>query len=159
MNQAVKISRIVTCIAAALYTAFVCYLCGQMAYRYCVKILMDDAGAYYSDVSGITREAVPHIVVGAVLLLLGAVSIVLLFRRGRLSACLSGGASVACAILGMCIDTKLAEVMFARYTLGMDRLNWDVEALLSFKSMAARFCILATVVYVVLCLIAHRKQK
>lgn len=159
MKRAVKISRIVTCATAALYTAFVCYLCGQMAYRYCVKILMDDSGAYYSDVSGITPEAVPHIVAGAVLLLLGAASIVLLFRRGRLSACLSGGAAVACAMLGMCTDTKLAEVMFARYTLGMDRLNWDVEALLSFKPMAARFCILAAVVYVVLCLVAYRKKN
>ena len=159
MKISVKISRIVTCVAVALCTIFVCYLCGQSVYYFTFRILKADSGAYYSEVSSVPPEAVPHIVVGVALLLLGAASIVLLFRRGRLSACLSGGAAVACAILGMCTDTKLAEVMFARYTLGMDRLNWGVEALLSFKPMAARFCILAAVVYVVSCLIAYRKQK
>lgn len=155
MKLAVKISRIVTCVAVTLYTIFVCYLCGQSVYYFTFRILKADSGAYYSEVSSVPPEAVPHIVVGVALLLLGAASIVLMFRRGRLSACLSGGAAVACAVLGMCIDTMLAEVMFVRYKLGIA----DLDAWLYVKPMAAYLCICAAVVYIVLYLVAYRKQK
>ncbi len=154
MKKTVKISRIVTCVAVALYTLLTCYHVAQNV-RYACYRITPVGEEYVMGFDSVPPEAVPHIVVGVALLLLGAASIVLLFRRGRLSACLSGGAAVACAALGMCIDTKLAEVMFVRYKLGIT----DLDACLSVKPMAAWFCALAAVVYVALCLIAYRKQK
>ena len=151
MNKIVNIFRIVTCISVSLYTALACWLCGKTAYYACYRMVPVGDGAHDLATVGITREAVPYIVVGVAVLLLGVASIVLLFRRGRLSACLSGGAAVACALLGMCIDTMLAETMLARYTLGIT----DLEAGLCVKPVAAWLCILTAVVYTVLRLIEH----
>ena len=159
MKRTVNILRVAACVSVSLYTVFACYLCGQTANYSCMKILVDENGAYYAATGGITREAVPFIVVAAVLVLLGVASVVLMFRRGRLATCLSGAAAVVSAILGMCTDTRLAEIMFARYTLGLTNLRWDSGVLLSFKPMTADLCICATVVYVILFLIAYRKQR
>ena len=155
MKNAVKISRIVTCISVSLYTAFVCWLCGKSAYYACYRMVPVGDGAHDLATVGITREAVPYIGVGVAVLLLGIASVVLLFRRGRLSAWLSGGAAVACAAVGMGVDTVLAESMFARYTLGIT----DLEAGLCVKPVAAWLCILTAVVYTVLRLVELRKNN
>lgn len=159
MKRVVRILRIVACAAVSLYTVYTCYLCGQMAYTCCMDIRIDESGAYYAAVSGITREAVPYIAVAAVLLLLGIASVVLMFRRGWLAAILSGATAVATAILGMCTNTMLCEIMFARYTLGVARSSRGADAWILFKPMTALFCICAAVGYVILYFIAYRQQR
>ena len=148
MKYAVKISRIIMCVIVSLYTVYVCGHVGYSAYMRTMKITAqgDDTHGYV--LGNFMEDAGGFAAFGLLLLMLGALSVFLLFRT-------SGRAAVGCAlcaiigaILGGQLNTQLSEYMFTRYQLSM--LNISMEQTLAFKPLLARLCIYAAVLYVVL---------
>ena len=151
MKQAVRTARILMCITVALYTIYLCGHAGYSAYMTGFRITVkgeDVNGIVWSDV---IRNAVPAVI----LLLLGAVSMFLLFRHSRGAAIGSAACAVAAVLLGLSLNTTLSEYMFMRYRLGLTEVS--VELVPFVKPVLALLCLVAAVGYTVLFLIDYQK--
>ena len=158
MKSAVKISRIVTFALASLYTLLVCYYVSQNV-RYACWRFTPVGEEYVMGFDSITPEAWLFIASGVALLALGAVAIMFLFRKERLSAVIAGLAVLTSAVHGVCLNTQLAE-----FTLWREFMRWlPVEdalvASLSVKPTLAVLCIAAAACYAVLNLVTYKKSS
>ena len=158
MKTAVKISRIVMCVIVSLYTVYVCAAAGYTARMKCMRIAMDESGAFYMAFDGLNGTAVFYILLTAFLLLLGTACWILLFRSGCVMEIFAGICAVSTAILGVLPDTQLAEYTFLREWL-KSFLWWEtaVDVALAVKPTLAILCICTTACHTVLFLIDHRK--
>ena len=157
MKTALKILRIVMCVIVSFYTVYLCINVGRTAYLKGQVMQKNPDGAFELVWSGINHEVVLYISVGLLILLLGAVSAFLLFKNGRIFAAVASVCAIACALLGIFLNTELSEYMFMKYQFGMPRI--PVEAALSVKPLLAGLCIYTAVLYVVLHLILYYRQR
>ena len=157
MKTALKTLRIVMCVIVSFYTVYLCIHVGRTAYLKGQVMQENPDGAFELVWSGINHEVVLYISVGLLILLLGVASAFLLFKNGRIFAAVASVCAIACALLGIFLNTELSEYMFMKYQLGMPRI--PVEAALSVKPLLARLCIYTAVLYVVLHLILYYRQR
>ena len=151
------ISRIVTCVAVALYTLLVCFCVGEEARYKCMKIMLNADGAYELMFDRITSEAWLDIISAVVLLALCAVAIVFLFRRGWLSALIAGAVIIISAIYGMTLNTMLSEVTLWREIARIFKIYGTDVVYVSIKNVLGLLSITAAVCYVVLYIIYCKK--
>ena len=157
MKTALKILRIVMCVIVSFYTVYLCIHVGRTAYLKGQVMQMNPDGSFELVWSGINHEVVLYISVGLLILLLGVASAFFLFKNGRIFAVVASVCAIACALLGISLNTELSEYMFMKYQLGMPRI--PVEVALSVKPLLARLCIYTAVLYVVLYLILYYRQR
>ena len=157
MKKAISISRIVTCVAMALYTLLTCFHVGEEARYKCMKIMPNADGAYELMFDRITPEAWFDIVSAVVLLALCAVAIVFLFRRGWLSALIAGAVIIISAIYGMSLNTMLSEVTLWREIARIFKIYGTDVVYISIKNVLGVLSILAVVCYFVLYIISYKK--
>lgn len=155
MKLAVKISRIVTCVLVSLYTLLMCCHVAQNV-RYACYRITQVGEEYVMGFDSITPKAWFFIGSGVGLLALGAAAVVLLFRKGRLSAVVACAATLISAIYGMCLNTQPAEAVLWREFMRWLSVEDALAASLSVKPMAAGMCALAAVVYTAFCLVERR---
>lgn len=158
MKLAVKISRIVTCAMASLYTLLACYNVAQTTQYLCYRIT-PVGEEYVMGFDSITTEAWLFIVSGIVLLALGAVTVIFLFRKGIPSAVVACAATLTSAIYGMCLNTMLAEVTLWREIVRVLKIYGMCTMYLSIKNVLALLSILSVVCYFVLYIIAYKKHQ
>ena len=125
MKTAVKISRIVMCVIVSVYTVYLCINIGRTAYLKGQVMQMNPDGSFELVWSGINQEVVLYISVGLFILLLGVASAILMFKNGRIFAAVASVCAIACALLGIFLNTELSEYMFMKYQLGMLCTMWD----------------------------------
>ena len=155
MKIALKILRIVMCVIVSVYTVYLCINVGRTAYLKGQVMQMNPDGAFELVWSGINQEVMLYISVGLLILLSGVASAFLMFKNGRIFTAVASVCAIACALLGIYLNTELSEYMFMKYQLGMPRI--PVEAALSVKPLLARLCIYTAVCHTVLFLIDYRK--
>ena len=158
MKLAVNISRIVTCILASLYTLLACWHVAQTARYMCYRIT-PVGEKYVMGFDSITPEAWLFIISGVVLLALGAVTVVFLFRKGILSAVIAATATVASAIYGMSLNTMLSEVTLWREIMRVFKLYGMDVACVSIKNVLGLLIILSAICYFVLYIISYKKSS
>lgn len=156
MKKAIGVSRIVTCILISLYTLLVCRNVAQTTQYLCYRIT-PVGEEYVMGFDSITPEAWFFIGSGVVLLALGAVAVVFLFRKGRAAAVVAGLAVITSAVFGVCLNTQLADVMLWREFMRWLSLEDALAASLSVKPTLAVLCIAAAVCYAVLYLASYKK--
>lgn len=158
MNIAVKIFRIVTCIVMSLYTLLACYNVAQTTQYLCYRIT-PVGEEYVMGFDSIPAEAWFYIASGVVLLALGAVTVVFLFRKGIPSAVVACAATLTSAIYGMCLNTMLSEVTLWREIVRVLKIYGMGTMYLSIKNVLALLSILSVVCYFVLYIIAYKKHQ
>lgn len=151
MKYAVRITRIVMCAIVSICTAYLCGHAGYSAHMKSYRITVQGDGSYEMALGDVALSFLPALV----LLLLGAVSVFLLFRHSRCAAIASAVCAVAVVLFGLCLDTMLSEYMFMRYPLGLTSV--PPEMVPSVKPTLAILCICATACHTVLLLIDHQK--
>ena len=157
MKTAVKIARILLCVIVSLYTVYLGIHVGRSAYLKGQEMQINPDGAFELVWKGINGEVVLYIAVGLLILLSGAVSIFLVFRPHLIAAIGSAACAVVCALFGISLNTELSEYMFIKYQLGIPRI--PVEIALAVKPLLALLCICVAVLYAVLYLIFHYRQR
>ena len=161
MKRTVHILRGILCALVAFYTVYLAGHTGYSVYMKCHTIKNKDDAGLYSAWDHISKEAWSDIAVGVLLLVLGTVCIILLFRAARVATVGSAVCAVAQALLGLSLDTLLSEFMFMRYQLGISGIT--VELAVVFKPVIACLCICAAILYAVFFLVdfyhSHRKEN
>ena len=158
MKLAVNISRIVTCAMASLYTLPACWHVAQTARYMCYRIT-PVGEEYVMGFDSITAEAWLFIISGVVLLALCAVTVVFLFRKGIPSAVIAATATVAAAIYGMSLNTRLSEFTLWREIMRVLKIYGMGTMYLSIKNVLALLSILSVVCYFVLYIISYKKSS
>ena len=148
MKYAVKVVRIVMCVIFSLYTVYVCGHVGYSAYMRSMRITVQGDDGYGYVRGSFIENAWGYAAFGLLLLALGALSVLLLFRASRRAAVGSVVCAIVGAILGGQVNTQLSEYMFARYQLSM--LSLSMEQAIAVKPLLARLCIYSAVLYAVL---------
>ena len=156
MKKSTSIFRIVTCIAVALYTLPACFHAVQTAQYMCYRIT-PVGDEYAMGFDSITPEAWFYIISGVALLVLCAVAMIFLFRRGWLSALIAGVSILASAIYGMSLDTMLSEVVLWREIARIFKIYGTDVVYVSIKNVLGLLCIWAAICYSVLCIIYCKK--
>ena len=156
MKKAISISRIVTCVAMALYTLFTCFHAAQTAQYMCFRIT-PVGEEYVVGFDSITSEAWLFIISGVALLALGGVAIFFLFRRGLLAAVISTVAALTSAVHGMCLNTMLSEAVLWREIARIFKIYGTDVVYISIKNVLGVLSILAVVCYFVLYIISYKK--
>lgn len=158
MKLIVKISRIVICVVACLYTLLACYHAAQHVRLECYKITPVGEG-YAMGACSITAEAWFYIISGVVLLASGVVTVVFLFRRGIAAAVTASAATLISSIYGMCLNTMLSEVTLWREIARIFKIYGTDMIYLSIKNILALLCILVALCYAVLYIITYKKSS
>lgn len=158
MKRAVKIVRIIMCVCVSLYTLYTYLVAGYTARMKCMRIDLGRDG-YRLTFDDLNKDAVFYIVFAMLLLLLGVACIILLFRTSRTCGILTGVFAVLSVVLGVCLDTRLAEYTLFRNLLGsLLGRQTAVNISMSIKTILGRLCILTAICYVALLLTALHKQ-
>ena len=147
-----------TCILASLYTLLACYNVAQTARYLCYRIT-PVGEEYVMGFDSITAEAWMFIISGVLLLALGAVTVVFLFRKGIPSAVVACAATLTSAIYGMSLNTMLSEVTLWREIVRVLKIYGMGTMYLSIKNVLALLSILSVVCYFVLYISAYKKHQ